>query len=195
MPAARRLGPLEITLIVIDVILVGVLIFLIATAPHGPDDGAGQGPSSSMTVSSEPGTGESDTPSTSTQAVTAPADALALAEFQTPSGNIWCTIGDSAAVCQINDIDYQPPSIDGCEGNDLAGKVIQVSTEGAEYPCPTGDISGAAPADRTVLEYEPVEQTTAVGDYMCTSARDGVTCTNLSTGARFTITRNGPQIG
>jgi hypothetical protein len=30
---------------------------------------------------------------------------------------------------------------------------------------------------------------------MCTSTAQGVTCTNLSTGASFTITRYGPSLG
>ncbi|GAB2620212.1 hypothetical protein [Pseudactinotalea suaedae] len=189
MPAARRLGPVEITLIVIDVILIGVLIVLLATAPDGPDDGAG-GPTTTTSAPSDPATDET-TSGTSTQAVTAPADALDVAEFATPSGNIWCTIGDSAAVCQIDVIDYQPPQIEGCADNELAGKIVQVSAEGAEYPCPTENIPGAAAADRTVLDYD---QTTAVGDYMCASSETGVTCTNLSAGHRFTITRYGPSL-
>lgn len=193
MPAARRLGALEITLIVIDVVLVGVLVFLLVTAPRGAED-PGADDSSSSTEQLSEGTGEEETSPTSTQAVTAPDDALDLAEFRTPSGNIWCTIGDASAICQINEIDYQPPQIDGCADNDLAGKVIQVTAEGAEYPCPEGDISGAAPGDRPELAYEPAEQTTAVGDFMCTSTRNGVTCTNLSTGTRFTISRSGPSI-
>ncbi|WP_420114120.1 hypothetical protein [Pseudactinotalea sp.] len=190
MPAARRLGPLAITLIVIDVVLIGVLIFLFVTAPDRPDDRPDDG--STSATAGEPT--EEPTSPTSTQAVTAPDDALDLAEFQTPSGNIWCTITDAAATCQIDQIEYQPPQIDGCADNDLAGKVIQVTTEGAEYPCPEGDIGGAAPGDRTVLEYTP-EQTTAVGDFMCTSTTNGVRCVNLSTGASFTITRNGPSLG
>lgn len=191
MPAARRLGPLAITLIVIDVVLIGVLIFLLATAPDRPDDTSGDDTSASATASGEPS--EEETSPTSTQAVTAPDDALDLAEFQTPSGNIWCTISDAAAVCQINEIEYQPPQIEGCADNELAGKVIQVSAEGSEYVCPEGNIAGASRGDRAVLEYEP-EQTTAVGDFMCTSTMSGVTCVNLSTGASFTITRNGPSL-
>lgn len=191
MPAGRRLGPLEITLIVIDVVLIGVLVFLLVTAPDPPEDTPNEDTSTSAAASGDPT--EEPTSPTSTQAVTAPDDALDLAEFQSPSGNIWCTISDSAATCQINQIEYQPPQIDGCADNDLAGKVIQVTTEGAEYPCPEGDIAGAPAGDREVLTYDP-EQTTAVGDFMCTSTTTGVTCTNLSTGANFTITRNGPSL-
>src|SRR5690606_28687807 len=123
----------------------------------------------------EPATQE--TTGTSPQAGTAPADALDLAEFVPPSGHLWCTITDGAATCQIGEIEYQPPTIEGCDDNELAGKVITVTVEGAEYPCPTGNISGASAGDRTTLEYE---QTTAVGDSMCTSTREGVICTNLS---------------
>lgn len=185
----RRLGPWEIALIVIDVVLIVVLIVLMVTT-RGDAGAANEEGSTTPAAASDPGTGESGT-SSSTQAVTPPADALALAEFSTPSGNIWCSIGESAASCQIEEIDYQPASIDGCDGNDLAGRIITVTSEGAEYPCPDADISGPAAGDRTVLEYG---QTTAVGDFMCTSAESGVTCTNLSSGKSFTVTRNGPRL-
>lgn len=184
---ARRLGPVEITLIVIDVLLIGVLVVLLATAPDRPSD-PGDDPSgaSSPSTSVEP-----DAPS-STQAVTAPEGALDLAEFTTPSGNIWCTLAEESATCQIADIDYEAPAISGCEDNELAGRVLSVDTEGVvEYPCPTGDIAGAARGDRTVLDYDEV---TAAGDFMCASAESGVTCTNLGTGASFSVTRRGPTL-
>lgn len=191
---ARRLGPLEITLIVVDVVLIGVLIALIATAPRGPDEvGAQETTAASSSAPLDPETEDETGSPSSTQAVTVPADALDIAEFQSPSGNIWCTISEAAAMCQIEDIDYQPTQITGCEDNELAGRIVQVTAEGAEYPCPGGDIGGGAPADRAVLQYEPPE-VTAVGDFMCSSAQTGVTCTNLSSGKSFTITRNGPQL-
>lgn len=190
MPSSsRRLGPLEITLIVIDVVLVAVLIFLIATQPKGPDEQPSE-TASSTAAEAATSEGASAEPS-STQVVTVPEGALDIAEFATPSGNIWCTIGDDAATCQIASIEYEPPSIPDCEDNDLAGKVLRVSGATAEYPCPEGNISGPDPEDRDVLDYG---ETTHVGDYMCTSTEEGVSCTDITTGASFSVRRAGATV-
>lgn len=185
MPS-RRLRPLEIALIVIDAILVVVLIVLLVTAPDGPDD-AGDGGTTSATAAAtgEPGATDTGEPS-STQAVTVPEGAVELAEFVAPSGNIWCTIGEDAASCQIKTIEYQPPTIDGCTDNDLVGHVLTVDADGAEFPCPDGPIPGADPGDREELDYD---QTSHVGDYMCTMTKTGVGCTNILTGSGFTVRR------
>lgn len=191
MPSSsRRLGPLEITLIVIDVVLIGVLIFLLATQPDGPDE---QPTETASSTAAEGGTGEdaSSAEPSSTQAVTVPEGALDLAEFAAPSGNIWCTITDDAATCQIATIEYEPPAIANCEDNDLAGKILRVSGETAEYPCPSGSISGPEPGDRDVLDYG---ETTHVGDYMCTSTQEGVSCTDITTGASFSVRRAGATV-
>lgn len=191
MPASsRRLGPLEITLIVIDVVLIGVLIFLIATQPAGPDE---QPSETTSSTAADGGATEEETSAepSSTQAVTVPEGALDLAEFATPSGNIWCTLSEDAATCQIGSIEYEPPSIPDCDDNDLAGKVLRVSGETADYPCPDGNIAGADPEDRDVLDYG---QTTHVGDYMCTSTEEGVSCTDITTGASFSVRRAGATV-
>lgn len=190
MPSpSRRLGPLEITLIVIDVVLIGVLIYLLATQPKGPDE---QPSETSTSAAAEAGATDGESAeASSTQAVTVPEGALDIAEFATPTGNIWCTIGDDAATCQIATIEYEPPSIPNCEGNDLAGKVLRVSGATAEYPCPDGPIAGADPKDRDVLEYG---QTTHVGEYMCTSTEEGVSCTDIVTGASFSVRRAGATV-
>ena len=186
---ARRLGPVEIALIVIDVLLIGVLVVLLATAPDRASD-PGDDSSDAASPSTPSTSAEAD--ATPTEEVTPPDGALDLSEFTTPTGNIWCTLAQESASCQIADIDYEVPEIDGCEDNDLAGRVLSVDTEGAvEYECPSGAIAGAAPDDRTVLDYGDV---TASGDFMCESAQSGVTCTNLGTGASFSMTRRGPTL-
>lgn len=182
--SSRRLGPLEITLIVVDAILIGVLVVLLVTAPDGPDDRTGDDPSSTA-ATTDPSATVTEDP-TSAQVVTVPADAVDLAEFATPSGNIWCTIGDDSAACQIDTIEYAPPQIEGCDDNDLLGRVLVVGPDGAEFPCPDGSIPGADPDDREVLDYG---QTTHVGDYMCEVTRTGVTCTNITTGSGFSVRR------
>lgn len=184
MPS-RRLRPLEIALIVIDAILVVVLIVLLVTAPDGPDDAGDGGTTSATAAATEPGATDTGEPS-STQAVTVPEGAVELAEFVAPSGNIWCTIGEDAASCQIKTIEYQPPAIDGCADNDLVGHVLTVDADGAEFPCPDGPIPGADPGDREELDYD---KTSHVGDYMCTMTETGVSCTNILTGSGFTVRR------
>ncbi|MFV0251811.1 MAG: hypothetical protein ACK5H2_00550 [Beutenbergiaceae bacterium] len=185
---SQRIGRAEIALIVVDAVLVVILIALMVTRPTDTDvtDEPTESPQTAA-APLNPETGQSGTAG-STQAVTAPADALQITEFASPSGNIWCTIGAEAATCQIADMSYQPPTVNGCEDNELLGYIVQVSVDGPEYPCPTGNISGPAATERTALEYG---ETSAVGDFMCQSSETGMTCTNLSTGARFSIARAG----
>src|SRR5690606_41343283 len=110
--SSRRLGPLEITLIVVDAILIGVLVVLLVTAPDGPDDRTGDDPSSTAATTDPSATVTEDPPSA--QVVTVPADAVDLAEFATPSGDIWCTIGDDSAACKIDAIECAPPQTAAC---------------------------------------------------------------------------------
>lgn len=184
---ARRLGPAVITMIVVDVVLIVVLVALMVTAPQAPQEAPTEdttNPAAPTTTASQ----EDATTPSSTQAVTVPEGALDLAEFTTPSGNIWCTLGDDAASCQIGDTSYQPPAVDGCGDNDLVGRVLTVTDDQAEFPCPDGDIAGPPAGERTVLEYE---QVTAVGDFMCSSSETGVRCQSLVSGRGFTVARAG----
>jgi hypothetical protein len=182
--SSRRLGPVEITLIVVDVVLIGVLIFLLATAPEGPDDA---GEATATTSTAVDGEDPDDAETTSSgPVVTVPAGAVEVAEFASPTGNIWCNIAADAATCQIETIEYEQPAIADCAENELSGHVITVSAEGSAWVCPEGDIAGPAPGDRTVLEYD---QTSRVGDYFCTSTEQGMSCTNITNGAGFSVRR------
>lgn len=183
---SRRLGPAAITLIVVDAVLIGLLIVLMVTAPRSADnDGPGSTQASVGESGTDPGSPGASAEPGSTQVVTVPQGALELAEFASPSGNIWCTIGSDSAACQISEMAYQAPG-GGCEGNELFGHVVEVAADGSSFPCPDGGIPGAPAADRTVLEYG---QTSALGDFMCTSSESGMRCTNIRTGAGFTVAR------
>ncbi|MFV0426407.1 MAG: hypothetical protein ACK5KU_05140 [Beutenbergiaceae bacterium] len=184
----QRLRPTVITLIAVDAVLIAILIALMLTNPRTSEAGeqpeTPTAPEGSVTTPLAQETGTDG----SRQAVTAPADALAIAAFASPSGNIWCNIGVESVECQIGSMSYQPPTVEGCEGNELLGYIVRVTVDGPEYPCPSGNISGGPAADRTTLAYG---ETSAVGDFMCTSSESGMTCTNLSSGGQFSIARAG----
>lgn len=191
--AQSRLSPAVITLIVVDAVLIVVLVVLMVNLAQRTPDVEQTAAITSSSASETPTEPESQEPSedpASTQAATAPDDAVSIAQFVAPSRNIWCTIDEVSATCQIGEISYSPPPIADC-GSDLAGHVLTVTEDGARYPCPSGDIAGAAPGDREELGYGT---TTAVGAFMCTSSQTGVACTHLGTGAGFSVARAGASL-
>ena len=64
-------------------------------------------------------------------AVALPAAAHAdSSPFQSPSGNIACTIDAGAAVCDISDYTYQPPPPPLCAHSELSGVKCTDSSTG-----------------------------------------------------------------
>lgn len=190
MAKRGAVGPAAITLIVLDVLLIAALVVIMAT---WPDVTSNQGTAASTT-----GTGATGAPedggagdgeeTTQAEVVEVPDDALDVAAFTMPSGNIWCQLGDDSTQCVIESFDFSPPPLDGC-GQDVAGHVWQVTTEQAGPVCP-GDAVPQAPDDVTELAYGDA---TTVGDFLCESTRDGVVCRAISTGHGFEIARSGTR--
>ena len=179
MPARRPLGGGAIALIFMDVVLIGILIALFATR-GAPSSGDAETTAAQTTAS------DSETTLSSVPAVTPPADALDVAAFALPSRNIWCEIGAEDATCYIADYTFSPPNVPDCTGT--VGHVVQVTEAEASLPCSTEDAPGEASPDLTVLDYG---QTSVVGDFMCTSDTDGVTCRSAASGHGFTLARGG----
>jgi hypothetical protein len=105
----RRLGPVVVTLIVIDVVLVLVVAILLVT----------------NAARSRDGTATSDGSPVGDAAVT----------FASPTRNITCAIYDASARCEIAQFQYETPTLDGCSGD--VGHEIEVTADGARWICRT----------------------------------------------------------
>src|SRR5699024_10168876 len=133
MAKRGAVGPAAITLIVLDVLLIAALVVIMAT---WPDVTSSQGTAASTAGPGATGAPEDDgEETTQAEAVEVPDDALEVAAFTMPSGNIWCQLGDDSTQCVIESFDFSPPSLDG-SGEDVAGHVWQVTAEQAGPACP-----------------------------------------------------------
>ena len=106
--------------------------------------------------------------------------------FSTPSGNIGCSVAKQGARCDIAKRAWRPtPPPEPCELD--YGNGISLGGDGAQFTC-AGDTALGAP---DVLEYGQRAQR---GNFFCDSAQDGITCSDLRTGAGFFISRESYRI-
>lgn len=188
MAKRGAVGPAAITLIVIDVLLIAALVVIMATWPDR--SGAEDEPTSSASGAAQaPDAGGGDgEETTQADAVEVPDGARDVAGFVMPSGNIWCELADQDTQCVIESFNYSPPSIEDCS-EDIAGHVWQVTADEAGPACP-GDEVPEPSQELTELDYG---EATTVGDFLCESTREGVTCRAVSTGHGFEIAREGTR--
>lgn len=199
MAKRGAVGPAAITLIVIDALLIVALVVIMVTWPDtsGTEDepspsasvseaagGSGEG---EETTAAAGGSGEGEE-TTEADAVEVPEGARDLAGFAMPSGNIWCELQDADTQCVIESFTYSPPSIEDCS-EDVAGHVWQVTAEEAGPACP-GDQVPEPSQELSELDYG---EATTVGDFLCESTEEGVTCRAISTGHGFEIARDGTR--
>ncbi|AEG43849.1 hypothetical protein [Isoptericola variabilis] len=111
-----------------------------------------------------------------------------LAEFASPSRNITCQITTAGASCGIAELDQQPAPVEGCDGT--TGYVVAIDGEGrVSLPCvPSSDQPQKAGDGTSVLEYG---QSVTEGDYTCSSAETGMSCTYDPSGRGFSLARAG----
>ena len=106
--------------------------------------------------------------------------------FRSPSRNIGCALTKQSARCDIAERDWKPPPAnEPCQVD--YGNGISLSANGAQFTC-AGDTTLGAPV---VLEYGQRAQR---GNFFCDSAKDGITCSDLRTGAGFFISRESYRI-
>ncbi len=106
--------------------------------------------------------------------------------FRTPSRNIGCVLMKQEVRCDIAERDWKPtPANEPCRLD--YGNGISLNANGAQFTC-AGDTTLGAP---TVLEYGSRAQR---GKFFCDSTQEGVTCSNLETGAGFFISRQSYRI-
>lgn len=161
------------TLVALDAVLVAaVLVVVLLTLPRG-----GQ---SNATPPAGTGGGASLTPSpTGPSASPAPGPP----RFRLPSGNIACEMTEQGVTCTIASATFTAAPAEGCTGT--VGHTVVLDANGVSEPCVDGPAPSVAGADVPVLPYGA---TSTLGEYTCTSATDGVTCTDAN-GVGFRLAR------
>jgi hypothetical protein len=161
-------------LVALDTVLVAaffVLAIVLLTRPGTtPPAPQGAGTASSGLVA---------TPS----ATSSPTPTPGPPHFRLPSGNIACDMTDTAVTCTIASIAFDPPAVEGCTGT--VGHTVVLDSAGVHVPCVDGPPPGVAGDDVPTLFYGAVSE---AGGYSCTSATNGVTCTDTS-GTGFRLQR------
>lgn len=187
---SRRLRPWVIGIGALNVVLAIALVIVLAS--RGPGGDATQAedaptPDTATSVQQTPQGSESSEPESATptpeSAFEVPEGALAIAEFTLPSGNIGCSLSESAGECWIKDFSYAPPG--NAENCEWMGGVVVMTSQGLTMPCP--DVApGSSTTGAAVLEYG---QSTAIGPWLCTSNQSGLECSSLADGTGFTMAR------
>ncbi len=156
------------TWMAVDAVLVTVLLVLLVVRLVSGGGSAGEaGPTPSPTVQVQGPTASSSEP----------------VSFRLPSGNIACSVAPSGVTCTIANIAYPPPVVPGCDGD--TGHVLLLNGDGFAFDCVNGPAPAVAGDDVPVLEYG---STVTSGPYTCSSATNGVTCTD-DEGVGFTLAR------
>lgn len=173
---------LKIFLVVDLVLVVGVgvaAILLLGGEDAGPTPSEGATVTAGATV--EP-TGEGEDPSA------APTEAGGEEEssFSSPSGNIFCTMTTEQVSCGIGTISSPPAGPETCTEAG-SGHVVTLDAEGVHVPC-NDEAPGGASGESEVLDYG---STRTVGDFTCTSASDGMSCVQDSSGTGFRLASAG----
>ncbi|WP_263730155.1 hypothetical protein [Cellulomonas sp. SG140] len=158
-------------LVAVDAVLVGALV--IALVVTGVNRAARTG-SAATTGSS---VGGSTSPAPSASASSGPA------HFRLPSGNIACTLTADSATCTIANATFTVPPVAGCTGT--VGHTVVLDANGVATPCETGPAPRPAGEDVPALPYG---SSSTLGGRTCTSATDGVTCTDAR-GVGFRLAR------
>ena len=160
---SRRWVP---ALVALDAVLVAavLVVALVVVRPGG-------------TASPEPPTGTA----TGTGAAPVSSSTPGPPHFQLPSGNIACAMTADGVTCTIASRTFTPPAVPGCTGT--VGHTVVLDSHGVSVPCVTG--TAASGSGVPTLFYGA---TSTVGQYTCTSATNGVTCTD-GKGVGFRLAR------
>lgn len=134
--------------------------------------------------------------------------------FASPTGNLWCNISASGAGCQGQKFNAGAQATVDCEGSRVLGDAVVIEGTGkATWQCTTeifafpfldknkafttwwdpaiGDKRSVRTDSGNVLATLRYGNTLTAGDFRCTSAVDGVTCTNTVSGHGFTLSKAG----
>lgn len=160
-------------LVALDAVLVAaVLVVVLLTLPR---DGS---------PAPTPPSGGLSASSSATAYGPAPSPTPGPPRFRLPSGNIACDMTEQGVTCTIASVTFTPAPVEGCTGT--VGHTVVLDADGVSVPCVEGSPPpGVAGDDVPELFYG---STSTVGQYSCTSATNGVTCTDAK-GVGFRLAR------
>ena len=172
------LGVLAIT----AAVLLAFVIYVFTRGYEGP--AAGSNPSSSSSSASDPTPSASATTEEPVK-YPAPAGAITVDSFSSPSGNITCSFTADGVSCGIGESDWAEDGYASCSGSKVG--VLSASKDKAGQSC-----ESAAPAGGNALAYGAAA---TKGDFACHSTQDGISCWNTKTGQSFALARGGWMTG
>ena len=168
----------------IAVILLGFVIYVFTRGYEGPAKGTDSTPSAS---SSAPANATPSPSATTEEPVKypAPAGAITVDAFASPSGNITCSFTTDGVSCGIKESDWAEDGYASCSDGQVG--VLTASKDKAGQSC-----ESAVPGGGNALAYGAAA---TKGDYACHSTQDGVSCWNTKTGQSFALARGGWMTG
>ena len=172
------LGILAIT----AAVLLAFVIYVFTRGYEGP--AAGSNPSSSSSSASDPTPSASATTEEPAK-YPAPAGAITVDSFSSPSGNITCSFTADGVSCGIGESDWAEDGYASCSGSKVG--VLSASKDKAGQSC-----ESAAPSGGNALAYGAAA---TKGDFACHSTQDGISCWNTKTGQSFALARGGWMTG
>jgi len=111
-------------------------------------------------------------------------------QFQSPTGNVGCSLNPGGATCEINSYTwFIPPPPDYLVGG--RGNVFLLA-RGAEPAAGVWHSDHQFPDGAPRLDYG---QSRTAGTISCTSEPAGITCTDSSTGHFFRVSRESYRVG
>ena len=172
------LGVLAIT----AAVLLAFVIYVFTRGYEGP--AAGSNPSSSSSSASDPTPSASATTEEPVK-YPAPAGAITVDAFSSPSGNITCSFTADGVSCGIKESDWAEDGYASCSGSQVG--VLSATKDKAGQSC-----ESAVPGGGNALAYGAAA---TKGDYACHSTQDGISCWNTKTGQSFALARGGWMTG
>lgn len=186
-----------------------------ATAPSTPASGVPATPGVTETPTTPGATTSPAVAGLPTRAGAIDVSSYEEAHFASPSGRIWCALSADFALCHFPrgmDDSTVPPPIDVCpelvrDDVPVTGVIVKRDRP-AEYFCSLdpaavpwvdeGFVDWWRSTDFPSVEFDgtkaatlPYGQKLVFNQYICESARTGVTCADLNTGRGFTVALRG----
>lgn len=168
----------------IAVILLGFVIYVFKRGYEGPATNSNTTPSTSSSAPAQ----ATPSPSATTEEPVkypAPADAITVDSFSSPSGNITCSFTADGVSCGIKESDWAEDGYASCSGSQVG--VLSATKDKAGQSC-----ESAVPGGGNALAYGAAA---TKGDFACHSTQDGISCWNTKTGQSFALARGGWMTG